>query len=184
MFIREVFKNDKGKKYTQHQLIESIRTPAGPRQRLVLNLGSLKLAKEKWKDLTNLIECILNNQHRLFQEEAEVESLGRKYAGKIRGKNLSRGATNSSKGKALKKEDYEEVDLNSLSASNSRSLGAEHVALNQLDSYGLGKILKKLKFDKKEILLSKVLIISRLVDPARGCAYYLMYARQPEMYSI
>ena len=166
MFIREVFKNDKGKKYTQHQLIESIRTPAGPRQRLVLNLGSLKLAKEKWKDLANLIECILNNQHRLFQEEAEVESLGRKYAGKIRGKKLSRGATNSSKGKALKKEDYEEVDLNSLSASNSRSLGAEHVVLNQLDSYGLGKILKKLKFDKKEILLSKVLIISRLVHPA------------------
>jgi len=151
MFIREVFKNDKGKKYTQHQLIESIRTPAGPRQRLVLNLGSIKIAKEKWKELANLIECILNNQERLFKEDAEIESLGRKYAGKIREKKLSRGATNSNNAKASKREDYEEVDLNSLSASNSRSIGAEHVALEQIESYGLGKILRKLKFDKKQI---------------------------------
>jgi hypothetical protein len=53
MFIREKIKTVKGKKYIQHQLIESIRTPAGPRQRLILNLGFLDLQQDKWKELTN-----------------------------------------------------------------------------------------------------------------------------------
>lgn len=75
MFIREVFKRSKGKNYTQHQLIESIRTPAGPRQRLILNLGSINIDKEKWKDLANLIESILNNQERLFKDAPDVESV-------------------------------------------------------------------------------------------------------------
>jgi hypothetical protein len=56
MFIREKTKTVKGKKYVQHQLIESIRTPAGPRQRLVLNLGFLDLQRDKWKELANTIE--------------------------------------------------------------------------------------------------------------------------------
>ncbi|MDB4303542.1 hypothetical protein N9934_01960 [Desulfosarcina sp.] len=47
MFIREKSKTVKGKKYIQHQLIESIRTPARPRQRLVLNLGFLDLHPDK-----------------------------------------------------------------------------------------------------------------------------------------
>ena len=38
--------------------------------------------------------------------------------------------------------------------------------LSQLEAYGLDKILKKLRFDEKQILLSKMLIISRLVHPA------------------
>ena len=166
MFIREVFKKTKDRKYTQHQLIESIRTPAGPRQRLVLNLGTINIAKEKWKDLANLIESILNNQERLFKEDAEVESLARKYTIKIKEKRLSRCGSNTTNNKAIENEDYEEVNLNSLHTSNSRSIGAEHVVLSQIEWYGLDKILKKLKFDKDQILLSKMLTISRLVHPS------------------
>ena len=125
MFIREVYKKSKGKKYTQYQLIESIRTSAGPRQRLVLNLGSINIAREKWKDLANLIESILNNQERLFKDAPEVESLARRYASKIREKRLCRSSSNVHNDKSVCKEDYEEVDLNSLCASNSRSIGAE-----------------------------------------------------------
>jgi hypothetical protein len=47
MFIREVTKSTKGKKYIQHHIIESIRTPSGPRQNLILNLGILNLEKDR-----------------------------------------------------------------------------------------------------------------------------------------
>jgi hypothetical protein len=56
MFIRETIKSKKGKKYVQHQLVESIRTPNGPRQRLLLNMGLLDLPKNQWKELANTIE--------------------------------------------------------------------------------------------------------------------------------
>jgi len=41
--------------YLQDQLIESIRIPSGPRQTLILNIGSLSLEREKWKHLANRI---------------------------------------------------------------------------------------------------------------------------------
>ena len=166
MFIREVFKKSKEKKYKQHQLVESVRTPAGPRQRLVLNLGVIEIAKDKWKDLANLIENLLNNQTRLFEEEPEVESLARKCVREIIEKRLLQSKSKDTNDKSLKKRDYEEVDLNTVRGSNSRSIGAEYIALNQIELYGLGKILKKLKFDEREISLSMMLIISRLVHPS------------------
>jgi hypothetical protein len=42
--------------------MESVRTPAGPRQRLVLNLGLISLDKSAWKDLANAIESLLYNR--------------------------------------------------------------------------------------------------------------------------
>ena len=78
-----LFNKSKQKKYKQHQLIEFVRIPAGSRQRLVLNLGIIKITKDKWKDLATLIENLLNNQTCLFEEEPEVESLARKYVTEI-----------------------------------------------------------------------------------------------------
>ena len=42
MFIRETTKNDKktDKKYTSYQLVESIRTQKGPRQKILINISS------------------------------------------------------------------------------------------------------------------------------------------------
>ena len=80
MFIREKSKTVKGKKYIQHQLIESIRTPAGPRQRLVLNLGFLDLHPDQWKELANTIECEIHKQPRLFVTDPQIEKLAQHYA--------------------------------------------------------------------------------------------------------
>ena len=54
------------KRYIQHQLIESIRTPSVPRQQIVLNLGHLCLSEEKWKAFANCIEGFLTNQKSLM----------------------------------------------------------------------------------------------------------------------
>ncbi|MCP4268925.1 MAG: transposase, partial [Candidatus Brocadiaceae bacterium] len=85
MFIREKTKKSKGKKkYIQHQLIESIRTKAGPRQHIVLNLGQLHLPEEKWKELANCIEGLLTNQRSLLPQDPEVEAKARHCANQIR----------------------------------------------------------------------------------------------------
>jgi hypothetical protein len=80
MFIREVKKRIKtdGKfyDYIQHRLVESVRTPNGPRQRTVLNLGTLEIDKDKFKALANTIEVIINKQNVLFDEDPEITGLG------------------------------------------------------------------------------------------------------------
>ncbi len=80
MFIRETAKTKKGKKYIQHQLVESVRTPNGPRQKLLLNLGFLDLPKDQWKELANTIESELHGEQNLFSTNPEIEKLAGHYA--------------------------------------------------------------------------------------------------------
>ena len=95
MFIREKTKKASGKKrYVQHQLIESVRTPSGPRQQIVLNLKQLCLPEDKWKTLANCIEGFLANQKTLFPGDPEIEAKARHYASQIRQERLSRGQEN------------------------------------------------------------------------------------------
>ena len=70
MFIRRKIKTLKGQSYGQHQLLKSVRTKSGPRQEVILNLGSLDLPKEQWKALANAIEEKLNNQSHSANESS------------------------------------------------------------------------------------------------------------------
>lgn len=82
MFIKEVVKKlkKKGKSYVQHRLVESHRTSLGPRQYTVLHLGTLALAKEKWKDLANTIESIVTHKKPMFPVSKEIDDLAQHYA--------------------------------------------------------------------------------------------------------
>ena len=53
MFIRESFTMNKKTKteYVTDRLIESYRADNGPRQRVVMNLGTLSLPKSQWPQL-------------------------------------------------------------------------------------------------------------------------------------
>ena len=77
MFIRQKIKTRKGQTYVQHQLLKSFRTPLGPRQEVVLNLGVLDLPQEKWKALADCIERKINNQEELalFPKDVLLERL-------------------------------------------------------------------------------------------------------------
>ena len=64
MFIRRVRKKDPqtGSTYFYYQLVESHRTPNGPRQRTLLNLGKLDFEPKDLKRLVQRIEEILRGQ--------------------------------------------------------------------------------------------------------------------------
>ena len=51
MFIGQLKVSRNGRSYTYHRLLESVRTDKGPRQRLVLSLGTLDLPKSEWPRL-------------------------------------------------------------------------------------------------------------------------------------
>lgn len=82
MFIRTVHKRNKSSKklYTCQQLVESIRTDKGVRQKLILSLGILELPKEHWPRLAKRIETIIHDQQVLFEETTAIEQLARKFA--------------------------------------------------------------------------------------------------------
>lgn len=52
MYIRKSRRTKKGKTYYYYQLVESLHTPKGPRQRVICSLGDLKpKPREFWIDL-------------------------------------------------------------------------------------------------------------------------------------
>ena len=65
MFIGQLKVSRNGRSYTYHRLLESVRTAKGPRQRLVLSLGTLDLPKSEWPRLAERIEDLLNHQERV-----------------------------------------------------------------------------------------------------------------------
>jgi hypothetical protein len=168
MFIREKSKTVKGKKYIQHQLIESMRTPAGPRQRLVLNLGFLDLHQDKWKELANTIESEVHRQSRLFITDPQIEKLAKHYAKVIVREKLNKESERaaSDNGADSLSADFELVDVNSVNSSDARKIGAEHVVLAQMQEYKFDKMLTQLGFTDNQIDYAKILIAGRLVHPS------------------
>ncbi len=168
MFIREKTKTVKGKKYIQHQLIESIRTPAGPRQRLILNLGLVDLHPDQWKELANTIECEIHKQPRLFVTDAKIEKLAKHYAKVIIKERLNKEfeRTGSDNEQDNVSADYQSVDVNSVSSSEAQKIGAEHLVLAQMREYKFDKMLKELGFTDNQVNYAKILIAGRLVHPS------------------
>ena len=82
MFIRANKKKNRHSRkiYYRYFLVESVRTPNGPRQKELINLGDLKLDKQKWKPLANRIEEIITGQLRLLPVDEEIETLAQHYA--------------------------------------------------------------------------------------------------------
>jgi len=175
MFIRRKIKKLKGQSYQQHQLLKSVRTNRGPRQDVILNMGELSLPKDQWKPLANAIEAKLNNQSSFDFEASseEVEKLAGHFAQMIISKRLNeQGDTNGpedtqeSTQAPENKTSYENVDVNSVTTSESRSIGSEYVIAEQMNRYRFDEILCKLEFSPKQIDYARHLIIGRAVHPS------------------
>lgn len=163
MFIREAIKTVKGKKYVRHHLVESVRTPSGPRQRMICDLGQLDLPKERWKELSDAIESILHNEPRLFEADCEIESLSKHHADLIVRSGMNE---KSEDGKTGEQPDYERIDTNSVSVSDARTVGMEHIVIGQLKDYDFDNILRSEGFDDKQIEYARILMTGRLAHPA------------------
>ena len=63
MYIRKKKGVYKDKIYINYQLVESVRTPNGPRQKVICSLGNLKGRTQKeWLELARKVESVLSRQ--------------------------------------------------------------------------------------------------------------------------
>ena len=174
MFIREFkTKNKKtGEVYVKHKLVESIRTDKGPRQRVIMPLGTLAIPRIDWKRLAHALECRLTGQQSLLEDhDAELERLALKL---VSNNNLSKSLEVLKEAKQQQQDGRQEnpensiivtIDLNSVKMKETRGLGAEVVCMKAWDMLGLTGILKKLKFSAVSISIVMVLLFGRMISP-------------------
>jgi len=163
MFIRIVRKQQRGSRqvYHYHQLVESVRTQRGPRQRILLNLGTLEIPSSEWKELANRIEEIFLGQTALAPPAPHLEALAQHFAGLLRQQEFSRAAWET--GQAAQ---WETVDLASLATGECRTLGGEAVAAQAWEELGFPKILADLGLKPAQVQQAALLVIGRLLHPA------------------
>ena len=157
MFIRTVYKrkNSSSPKYECQQLVESIRTEKGVRQRLLLALGRLSLAKEKWPSLVKRMEELIRGQQSFIKPDSGIEELAQKFAQQFVEKHAIDIRTN----------DFQTVDLHTLQNHRVRRIGAEYLGVTFFNRLHLHQCLKACGFSKRQIEIAMLLMIGRLVHP-------------------
>ena len=160
MFIKKVTKGNgrTKKKYEYLYLVESVRTDKGPRQRFILNLGTLKLAPSEYNAFARRIEEILTGQESLWHLDERLEKYARNAAREI----FRKQAEEINNRPAA---DFMTVDINSIEAEDPRSVGAEYVAHSIWEELGLSELIRK-QMSEMSLALIKSLVIGRLVEPA------------------
>ena len=166
MFIRTTRKIDPVTKkcYFSLQLIESVRTERGPRQRILLNLGNIPdLDAGQLKQLANRIEEIVCGQTICVCSSAIIESLAQSYASRLV-KNLAKPALNEEATAAVP--DYVTIDLQSVVHQEARTVGAEDLLLRTAKQLKFPEKLAKLGLSKKQTSIALGSIIARAIFPA------------------
>jgi transposase len=164
MHIKEYrTRNKKTKKvYIKHQLVESYRTQKGPRHRVVMNLGKLKIPRSEWKKLAFALEGRLSGQGTLIEDPDIASEAERVLANydfyRLRKKKEVTGA------------DHLTIDLGKVATTANRSLGPELLAEYAWKYLGMEKILRDRKIGKKSAGIAKAAIFARLIYPASELA--------------
>jgi transposase len=182
VFIREVKKSvhteEQRYDYIRHRLIESVRTPNGPRQKVILDLGELTVDSSKFKTLANMIEGFISKhpQQALFDQDPELGALARHFAEIIirkksqveQQKYEEEGATTLPTFDEDQQtcERYETVDVNSSTTCEGKSVGAEHIALTQLKQLSFFNALKQCGFSQRQQHIVAAQVCARMVHPA------------------
>jgi transposase len=168
MFIRKTRKIDRKlqKKYFSFQLVESMRTPAGPRQRILLNLGSeLLVSDNERKLLANRIEEIIAGTESFIDIPENIEELAIQFATRIKNDGYRTSRSQAVQEDSQDDKDFQEVDVNAIDIERVRQVGVEHVSLGTIQRLGLDKCLTRIGLSKRQISLVVGAITGRLA----GC---------------
>ena len=182
MFIRRVRKKDPqtGTTYFYHQLVESYRTPKGPRQRTLLNLGKLDFEPKDLKGLANRIEEILCGQCPAFPCSLKIEQMARHFASLFRKQRLQ----NCPPQPQAPKQTWQTVDLDSLKSEDVRTVGAETVGAWAYEKLQMTRILKNCGFNEADIERAKVLIVGKLIRPASERETYQWFQQRSALEEV
>ena len=168
MFIKKTLKTDpkNGRTYSAYHLVESVRTEKGPRQRILLYMGSeIELPEGEHKLLAQRIEGIIAGEQPLFPYPEHVERLAQTYASQV----IRRLSDLTDSHERPENEDLEpefvSIDINSIEKSDPRSVGAEHLMLQMAHQLELPQQLQKLGLSQTDTSIALGSIIARAVCP-------------------
>jgi len=186
MYIKKVRKkNSYSKKvYEYLHLVENVRTLKGPRQRFILNLGRLDIPPEQHKDLANCIEGLLTGQRDLFRSTHTIEKHARKAAEKIKEKQAKEQPAQVVDSKKSTQNDFKLVNVNSMDASQVRSLGPEHVCHCQWNELHLNDIFVQNGISTRLLPLLEALVVGRLVSPGSELHTYEWAQHQSAIFEL
>ena len=141
MFIRRTTRKYKDRVYTNYQLVQSVQTPKGPRQKLICSLGDLSpRPADRWRHLAHQVEDALQGQSGLLEEAQEAEvgpivhQIGQRHAGRV-GSAPCRGG-GSSEGERLT------VHADRVQVERPREAGPVHVGYQFWKRLGMDEILQ------------------------------------------
>jgi hypothetical protein len=165
MYVRKSIKKEKGKTYTSHALVESVRTPKGPRQKVVCTLGDLSPRPLKeWLKLAHKVENALVGQEELLgKPSAEVEEIVRKVK-----ERRAREQTTPEKppDKGGEEDDLVAVHTDRATTERHRCAGHVHVGYQFWKRLGLDDIVREAGLTERACTLTCAMTLNRLVHPA------------------
>ena len=159
------------KVYTYYRLVHSYKIGNKIRHRTVISLGSLSgIPKEKHKELADRIEeLITGNSNQLFVDNEKykaIETVAQKFADKIIKNKLF--STNTKKSVIEKeiKNNYQEVDLETIEQIESKEIGGEWLIKQAFDKLGIDKILSETGLSANQAEIAQMLLTAKLLHPS------------------
>jgi transposase len=148
MYLRRTTRRVGDTTYQNYLLVESVATPKGPRQRVICSLGALAPApKDEWLDTARRLHAALAGQAALVPD-ATVEALAaRARPPRPRGPGLT-------------------IDPDRVTFEEEREAGPVHVGHQIWRLLELDPILAAAGLSRRARLLSEVMTLNRLVQPA------------------
>lgn len=184
MYIRKKSKTDSKtqKKYYTYQLVESVRTVRGPRQKILLSIG---LNQDLTDDIRKMVSARIEEVIQCYGDSMipypkEVEELAQLFAKQLLAKQALKDDscdTDNATNKGTE-EDFAYINLNSVIHSNCRTVGLEHITLETIKKLQIDTKLKELGFSNIDIKIALGMIVGKLVKPASERATHLWLKNQ------
>ena len=155
MFVRKTLRRYRRQTYTNYVLVESVRTPKGPRQKVVCSLGDLSpRPREQWLELARKVEAALVGQKELLAgADGEVAQV----VERVRRGRPRRERANAS--------DLIGVHTDRIRTEEHRAVGPVHVGVQYWLRLGLDEILKANGFSERARVLTLAMTMNRLIHP-------------------
>jgi len=160
MFIRKSTRKYKDRTYTNYLLVESVRTPKGPRQKVVCSLGDLSpRPRAEWLKLVHHVEDALVGQDDWIEEhDPEIEEIVQKV------REYRRRQARQREDQAWEEETVS-VLVDQVTTERCREAGAVHAGVQFWRRLGMDEILDDVGLSERARTLACAMTMNRLIEP-------------------
>jgi hypothetical protein len=170
MFIKRTVAKYGEKTYVNHLLVESVNTPAGPRHKVICNLGHLDPGpKEEWLDLADRIQAALGGQPSLFPDPRVEDAVRRVRTRQAKQSQVEVAAEDPLVGETVVPE-VVPVKTSGVQIQDIREVGPLHVGHQIWQRLELDAVLKAVGLSIQARQLTEVMTLNRLIHPTSELA--------------